>query len=313
VSVRTSLGVACAVLACQITSTAQQGRFRSSAELVLVDVQVRDGAKPVAGLTAANFELRDSGVVQKIQAVTFEDVPVSLLLALDVSGSVRGETLEHLKHAASAAAASLSRNDQGALLTFSNQVQLNSGWSEDRSALDRAIDTLTASGATSLRDCIFTAIGLRNAAAGRTLLVVFSDGDDTSSWLSPPAVLAAARETDIVVYGVRPRALFEPPDDITARIGERGAALARWMNEEPMLFPQLFLDRLTDDTGGDMLYVSSSRDLPAAFRRIVGDFKSRYLLTYTPTGVKAGGWHPIEVKLKGGRRGTVTARRGYAR
>jgi hypothetical protein len=80
-------------------------RFRSSAQAVLVDVQVLEGNVPVAGLTAADFELRDSGVAQKIEAVTFEDVPVSLMLALDVSGSVKGAPLEHLKEAARAAAA----------------------------------------------------------------------------------------------------------------------------------------------------------------------------------------------------------------
>ncbi len=56
--------------------------------------------------------------------------------------------------------------------------------------------------------------------------------------------------------------------------------------------------------------MTSTRDLPATFARIVGDFKSRYLLSFTPTGVPAGGWHPLEVKLKG-RAGTIRARPGY--
>jgi hypothetical protein len=90
------------------------------------------------------------------------------------------------------------------------------------------------------------------------------------------------------------------------------AALKRWLASDPTLFPQMLLERVTEETGGDLLYVSSSRDLPAAFARIVGDFKSRYLLSYTPTGVSRAGWHPIEVKLKG-KVGTVRARRGYAR
>ncbi len=288
-------------------------RFRSSADAVLVDVQVRNGAKPVTGLTAADLELRDSGVVQRIEAVTFEDVPVSLLLALDVSASVRGETLEHLKQAARAAAGALGKDDQAALLAFSDQIGLKTGWTRDRGVLDGAIGTLTASGATALRDGIFTALGLRNEAVGRTLLVVFSDGADTSSWLEPPAVMQAARETDIVVYGVTPHPLFEAHNDAETRIVIRQrAALNRWLDSDPTLFPQMLLERLTEETGGDLLSVSSSRDLPAAFGRIVGDFKSRYLLSYTPARVPASGWHPIEVKLKG-KQGTVRARRGYAR
>jgi hypothetical protein len=57
----------------------------------MVDVHVRDGGRPVAGLTATDFDVRDNGVRQQIRAVTFEDVPVSLLLAFDVSTSVRGD------------------------------------------------------------------------------------------------------------------------------------------------------------------------------------------------------------------------------
>ena len=67
-----------------------QQTFRSGADGVRVDVHVQVGKKPVAGLTAADFDVRDSGVRQDVQALAIEDVPLSLVLALDVSGSVRG-------------------------------------------------------------------------------------------------------------------------------------------------------------------------------------------------------------------------------
>lgn len=285
----------------------QPTRFRSSAQAVLVDVQVREGNVPVAGLTAADFELSDSGVVQTIEAVTFEDVPVSLMLALDVSGSVRGAPLEHLKEAARAAAAATTKEDQASVLTFSERIGLRCGWTRDRALLDAAIGRLSAGGATALHDGIYAAMGLRNEAAGRTLLVVFSDGADTSSWLDAPAVLQAARETDVVVYGVSSTPLYTG----TSVLNEERAALKRWFESDPTLFPQLLLERVTETTGGELLYVDSTRDLPGTFARIVGDFKSRYLLSFTPTGVAVGGWHPLEVKLKG-RTGTVRARPGYA-
>jgi VWFA-related protein len=290
----------------------QPMRFRSSAQAVLVDVQVLEGNVAVAGLTAADFELRDSGVAQKIEAVTFEDVPVSLMLALDVSGSVKGAPLEHLKAAARAAAGATTKDDQAALLTFSERIGLRSGWTRDRALLDTAIDKLSAGGATALHDGIYTAMGLRNEAAGRTLLVVFSDGDDTSSWLDARAVLQAARETDVVVYGVTPRRKYVARDEgEMIRATEERAALKRGFDSDPELFPQLLLERVTEATGGEFLYVNSTRDLPGTFARIVGDFKRRYLLSFMPAGVPAGGWHPLDVKLKG-RTGTVRARPGYA-
>lgn len=161
------IAITCSALGLQALSAAPQpARFRSSAELVLVDVQVRRGSNPVANLTAADFELRDSGIVQRVQAATFEDVPVSVLLALDVSGSVRGETLTHLKTAARAAATALTADDQAALLTISERIRLAVPWGRNRAALDSAVDALSASGATALGDGIYTALGLRNDAAG---------------------------------------------------------------------------------------------------------------------------------------------------
>ncbi len=76
--------------------------FRVSVDAVRVDVLVVDGRRPVGGLGAENFELRDSGVVQQVESVAFEDVPLRILLALDASSSVEGAALVHLKDAASA-------------------------------------------------------------------------------------------------------------------------------------------------------------------------------------------------------------------
>ena len=72
------------------------------------------------------------------------------------------------------------------------------------------------------------------------------------------------------------------------------------------------LDEITNRTGGEAFYVRDGSEIAPAFARIIADFKSRYLLTYSPRNVPASGWHPIEVKLKN-RRGTVQARRGYWR
>jgi hypothetical protein len=71
-----------------------------------------------------------------------------------------------------------------------------------------------------------------------------------------------------------------------------------------------FLDDLADETGGRVVRVESDKDLQATFVATLAEFRERYMLTYVPTGVPSGGWHPLTVKLKG-KRGTVTARRGY--
>ena len=275
-------------------------RFRSGADAVRVDVQVRQGSRPVPGLRAADFELRDAGVVQQIEAISIEDVPVSLMLLLDTSGSVAGALLAQLKAAAHAAVHALTAADEAALLTFSHQVERPSTFTRDAAALDIAIDRMQSSGKTSLRDAIFTATALRERASGRAVLLVFTDGKDTSSWLDTRLVVDAALRTDMVIYGVS-------SEDV------RKLSYAKsFYDQEPELFSGPFLEDITERTGGELLEVKNGRDLAPAFARIVSDFKSRYLLTYSPRSVPAGGWHPLDVKLKRGR-GTVTARRGYYR
>ena len=96
-----------------------QPRFRSGVDAVRVDVLVTDGNRPVAGLTAEDFELRDNGVRQRIEAIDFGGVPLSVMFALDTSVSVWGQPLQHLKEAASAVVSLLTPNDRAAVLTFS--------------------------------------------------------------------------------------------------------------------------------------------------------------------------------------------------
>jgi Ca-activated chloride channel family protein len=274
-------------------------RFRSNADAVRVDVQVRQRGRPVTGLTAADFELRDSNILQQIEAVAIEDVPVTLFLALDTSSSVQGPMLDQLKAAARAAVAALRGDDTAALLTFSQRIDRPARITRDRQAILGAIDRMKAQGSTALRDAIFAATVLREQAPGRVVLLVFTDGSDTVSWLDTPSVIEAALRSDMVIYGVT---TLPPPTDSEAIL----------YKDEPELFPTAFLADVTDRTGGELLQVKRNADLSNTFVKIVSDFKSRYLLTYSPRQVAPGGWHPIEVKLKN-RRGDVTARRGYWR
>ena len=297
-----------------LTPLADQGqvRFRSEAEAVFVDVQARERNRPIAGLTAADFELRDSGVVQKIQAVATDDLPLTLMLALDTSSSVRGATLDHLKAAARGAVDALTGEDQAALLTFNNRISRATTATRDRAQLADAIAGMTARGTTSLVDVVFAATALRENI-GRVLLLVFTDGLDTISWLDPKDVLDSVLRSDLVAYtvSISPQ-LAEATRADAPSLARRRSILKRWFQTEPALFPQAFIDELTEQTGGESFFVRDGSELAPTFARIVSEFKSRYLLTYSPTGVPATGWHPIEVKLKN-RRGSVQARRGYWR
>jgi VWFA-related protein len=293
-------------------SAGQQARFRSGTEAVLVDVQVTANGRPVAGLTAADFEVRDRGVRQDIQVVAFADVPISLLLALDASSSVTTR-LDDLKSAARQAIAALRTGDQVSVLAFNDRVALHTGWSRDFAAVSSRLQDVRAHGWTALYDAIFSAVALREQAAGRVVVLLFSDGLDTASILSATQVIEAARRSDVVITAVAAGGRAEPASGREARQAfGLDANLRRWFAADASLFPYHFLDVLTDETGGDLLRISSDDQLASTFRGIVDEFKSRYLLTYTPRGTATEGWHPIDVRLKN-RRADVRARRGYWR
>jgi VWFA-related protein len=308
-----ALVAAVAVLSSAAPDAQQAPRFRSGTDAVRVDVRVTRGAVPVVGLTAEQFELRDSGVRQMIEAAALEDVPVGLLLALDVSGSVRGQALADLKQAARVAVAALGPDDRALVLTFSDRIILRVPWTADRGRLEAAIEGIDAGGATALYDALSAAIALSGRALGRTLLLVLTDGRDTASWLDARALVDAVQRSDLAVYVVSPPTRRPVPSTRSGpdRTAER-VAWTRLFHADPSLFPDAFLEIVTADSGGDLLRAAATADLPRVFARVVADFKSRYVLTYSPRGVPEGGWHPIEVKLRGVS-GTVTARRGYSR
>ena len=118
--------------------SAQDARFRSQVAGVRVDALVTDGRRPVTGLTAANFELRDNGVLQTITDVHHETLPLNVVCAFDVSGSVAGVPLGHLKEGLRGVISALGRDDRAALLTFAERIELHSALTGRSGAAARA-------------------------------------------------------------------------------------------------------------------------------------------------------------------------------
>ena len=277
-------------------------RFRSTAELVAVDVLVMDGRRPVTGLTAADFLLLDNGVPQTIQQIHVEQLPVSVIMVLDTSWSLEAERLDSLKSAASALVARLRPDDRAALISFSHRLELRSALTANRQQLQDAIASLTAEGSTAMRDAAYAGFALRGTDSWRALMLLFTDGVDTSSFLDERRVLEVARRSDVTVYPVAVR------DEPTLRLRHGRIVVQPPSSTAPT--DDRFLGAIAAETGGRVMYAERSRDLGPTITRVLDEFNRRYVLGYAPTGVSGGGWHRVEVKLKN-RKGTVTARRGY--
>lgn len=270
------------LLGSAVMPSAQQPTFSAKREAVRVDVLVTDRGRLVNGLTAADFELRDNGVPQTIDLVSFQQIPLNVFLALDTSASVSGQRLTDLQTAGHALLDRLAKDDRSALLTFSHTILRREALTGTTARVRQALTDVRPSGDTALVDGTYAAIMLDPADGGRNLLLVFSDGLDTASWLKPEHVLDSAKRSDFVVYGVSSR-------------GPEGAK---------------FLEDLTDVTGGTTLKIASTQELSATFLKILDEFRQRYLISYSPTGVSRSGWHRLEVRVKG-RRVTVKSRAGY--
>jgi VWFA-related protein len=265
------------------SAAAQQApAFSTRIESVRVDVLVLDNGRPILGLGPADFEIVDNGAPQQVDLVSFEKIPLNVVLALDMSDSVAGDRLAQLQDAGRAVLGGLAKGDQAAVVTFSNAVTRAAPLTEDIAVARVALDEAWGTGQTSLADGVYAAMMIGEADAGRALLMVFSDGLDTSSWLTDDRVLDSARRGDAVAYSVG--------------IGDGGSSS--------------FLRELTSLTGGTAYKIDSSRDLRATFLRILDEFRHRYLVSYTPRGVSRDGWHKLDVRVKN-RRATIKARPGY--
>jgi VWFA-related protein len=262
--------------------------FRADVEAVYVDVYVTRRGAPVAGLSDRDFEVKDNGVAQRARVVEREEAPLTAVLVLDCSSSVAGRKLDFLKAAAAGFVRGLHPRDEAALVGFHTRIELLQATTTDRSVLLDAIGRMKADGATSMIDTLF--LGLkRRWGSGRPVLVLFSDGRDTASWLENEDLLRAARESSSVVYVVRTR-------EDQGRGRESGHAY--------------LLRRVAESTGGSSWSSGSGPEIEAAFREVLETVNARYVLAYEPTGVRHAGRHRIDLKVR--RRGVeVRARREY--
>ena len=259
--------------------TAQQPPFRTSVEIVEIDVSVTRGTQPVQGLTSRDFVLTDNGVAQQVESVMLDRLPIDVTLVLDVSQSLLGERLTHLVQAGDGLVTALRSGDRAALITFSHQIELAVPMTSETTEIRKALAGLEAHGSTALRDAVHLAIELYPRDRARSLLLVFTDGHDTVSWLTEDAVLDSARRSGAVIHALR-------------------------LESDP------FLDRLVQAAGGRTWSATSDRQLRELFTKALDEMRARYLLTYTPRGVDTAGWHAVKVSLKNGR-ADITARPGY--
>ncbi len=268
-----------------------QNTFRVSTDAVRVDVSVRDGAKVITGLAAKDFEVLDNGVAQTIVDVSYGKLPVDVSVALDVSLSVTGPMLDSLRRAILQLMRDLGPDDRLKLITFNMRVMRPVDFTTDPSQVEQAIRAATAGGGTSVWDAIAVSLVSKAPADRRQLVVLFTDGADSSSVSTPAMLVDVAQRSNTTVTSVLPAGLV-----LSAG---RGDTQSRYKT----------LAQIGAETGGAIIPVGT--DLTATFRRALDEFRSSYVLHFVPHGVERNGFHVLEVKVKDKPKLAIRARRGY--
>jgi VWFA-related protein len=286
----------------QSPSQAPKTTFRSTVDVVSLAAVVRDKrGRFAANLKKEDFVVQEGGARREI--VDFHadtNAPVRVALLFDVSGSMRlVDRIEEARQAARHLLSALRLGDaadEAAVFSFDMNLQSLQPFTADAGAIESALSRVVPYGQTSLYDAIAqTARRVADTRPGdphRRAVVVFTDGVDTSSLLTPEQVSAIASEIDVPVYVMT---VVSPSDH-----EDRGARTAA---------PDGVLRTLAQWTGGDLFVTSAPAHESVAARQIVDELRHQYVLAFPAS--PAAGWHALDVKTKD-RDLTVRARRGYA-
>lgn len=299
--------------------------FRTRSEGVRVDVLVTDGERPVDGLTAKDFVLLDSGVRQDVEVSSVADSPLDVILVLDTSTSLGADGLRHLVRAADTLFSRLKPADRAALVTFSEDVTLRAALTPQHARVRTMLQGLEIRGTTSVIDATYTGMIVQSDAVRPTMLLVFTDGIDTASWLDPERVLDTARRAAVVPYAVVTGGASPVRTPTEREAFGASPASSIWSSPRRPTLPSArqaargprdpeeafaFVGDLVRAGGGLLLDADSPRRFEERFEQALDSFRRRYILTYTPRDVERQGWHQVEIRIEG-RRHRVRARPGY--
>jgi Ca-activated chloride channel family protein len=250
---------------------------------MLVTVKDADG-RLIGSLEKSDFEIFDSGAPQ--EAAVFErhtEQPLSVALLIDTSAST-AKDLKYEVTSASRFLKALTREgnpkDSLALYSFTHDVTLQSNFTRNPGRIEKALSNLKAEAGTSMYDAMCFGAEALEDREGRRVLVVISDGGDTTSVRSYHDALRAVHRADAVVYGI---VVVPITNDAGRNIGGEHALIS-----------------IGQSTGGRVFFPSVGRDLDAAFDQILRDLRTQYLLAYYPKNLPEikSKFRPIRVQLK---------------
>ena len=261
-------------------------------------VTVTDGANHyVTDLDEKEFSIFEDGIKQAVTFFSRRQQPIALSLLLDSSASME-QHIETLQAAATNFVRRLKPNDLAQIVDFDNKVEIRQGFTGNLADLQAAIEQTSAGGSTSLHNAIYIALkelkkvrAVNEEDVRRQALIVFSDGEDTSSLVSFEEVLDLAKRSETAIYAIALRGV-----DTQAK-GFREA--------------EFVMRTLAQETGGRAFFPAKIDDLAGVYAQIADELASQYTIGYTSGNQRRdGAWRRVVVQVS---RPSITprAKKGY--
>lgn len=274
-----------------VVLSAQQPTFRSSTQVVSLFATVTDAQnRLVPDLTKEDFQIFDNDKPQQLLVFQNENQPITVVVMLDTSASMTG-SIQLLKAAAEQFIMRLLPDDKGAVGAFNDKIEVSASFKSDRDALVTEVRDLDFGNGTRLYDAVAESLNQLRGIEGRKVILVFTDGDDTSSRVGRGDVMDRARAEEVMVYAIGLQSEYFD-----------GARMVRSK-------PDSGLRRLADETGGGYFELKQTSDLGPTFTRVAQELHSQYVLGFEAQQLD-GKVHKLTVKMTQAGM-TARARRSY--
>jgi VWFA-related protein len=271
----------------------ERATFRADTRLVQLHASVVDkNGRLVTNLQREAFRVYENNVEQTIKLFKREDVPVSMGLIIDNSGSMRDKR-QRVEGAALSLVKSSNRDDEVFVVKFNDDAYLDQPFTNDIKKMEESLTKIDSRGGTAMRDAISMSIDYlkQNAKRDKKILLVVTDGDDNTSMMTIEKLLAKTQQTEVLVYAI----------GLLSEEGRREAKRAKRA-----------LSALSEASGGVAYFPDKTVEVDKFALQVANDIRNQYVIAYTPTMEELDGtFRRIKVTANGPNRPVVRTRTGY--
>ena len=270
-----------------------QAIFRTDTRLVVLHATVVDkGGHLITTLPQSAFQVYENGVQQQVKLFKREDVPVSMGLIIDNSGSMRDKRAK-VEAAALTLARESNKDDEAFVVNFNDDAFLDCDFTNNVPKMEQALTKIDSRGGTAMRDAIRMSIDHMRGKAkkDKKVILVVTDGNDNASAIGLETLVKAAQQSEVIIYAI---GLLSEEERREAKRAKRA------------------LDALTEATGGQAYYPKETSDVDRIAHQVAHDIRNQYTITYTPSNQALdGSFRQIRVTANGPGRPAVRTRTGY--